>query len=377
MPLDIVYEYPAAIGWLRRLMGALVTLLGGLLILAGLAVSILPILYGVATVAALVSSKGRIPAPDAALAISILVMVLSLTIGLWLVRGKRRLVLFLRKFGFIGATQAVTFAVVKALGRNWRLVTLDDAEVAPVGTRKRMRWLAIVAGLIAVGVVAWGLFWVFGGSFDSLMGDTAKGAMKGATLKDFLPKIIVAMVLLIVVGGIALVLILVPVGFAGAVALFAWSSYGAIRRAESAKTVPIATEAQLEQTALAIARRSRRIIGPRLVVTKVASSIWQLAVRRLASASSAVIIDISEPTDNLLWEVESLRPEMRSRCILVGEQDRLRRMAEETAQQGRSPQARLLRLLDGEQVLAYASNQRDLRRFARSLHARLEALRPA
>jgi hypothetical protein len=242
--------------------------------------------------------------------------------------------------------------------------------VAPVGTRKRMRWLAIVAGLIGVVVIAWGLFWVFGGSFETLMGDTAKGAMKGATLRDFLPKLFAAIIVLIVVGAITLLLILVPVGFAGAVAIFAWSSYGAIRRAESAKTVPIATEAQLEQTVLAIARRSRRIIGPRLVVAKVASSIWQPTVRRLASVSSAVIIDISEPTDSLLWEIETLRPDMRSRCILVGEQDRLRSM---TAG-GSSPQARLLRLLDGEQVLAYPSDKRDLRRFARSLHARLEAL---
>jgi hypothetical protein len=373
MPLDIVYEYPAPTGWLKRLMGTLVTLLGGLLILVGLFASITPIIYVGGTIFALVTGK-EIRAPEPAFIIAAVVMVLSLTIGLWLVRGKRRLVLFLRKFGFTGATQAVTFAVVKALGRNWRLVTLDDAEVAPVGTRKRMRWLAIVAGLIAVVVIAWGLFWVFGGSFENLMADIAKRAMKGATLKDFLGKIIVAMVLLIVVGGLALVAILFPVGFAGAVAIFAWTSYGAIRRAESAKTVPIAAEAQLEETALAIARRSRRIIGPRLVVAKVASPIWQPTVRRLASVSSAVIIDISEPTDSLLWEIETLRQEMRSRCILVGEQDRLRRMAEGAAQPGSSPQARLLRLLDGEQVLAYPSDKPDLRGFARSLHARLEAL---
>lgn len=369
MPLDIVYEYPEPAGWLKRFMSALVTLLGGLLILTGLVAAILPILYLAAIIFALASNK-PIPALEPALLIALVVMVLSLTIGLWLVRGKRRLVLFLRKFGFTGATQAVTFAVVKALGRNWRLVTLDDAEVAPVGTRRRMHWLAIVAGLIAVVVIAWGLFWVFGGGFDTLMGNTAKGAMKGATLRDFLPKLFAAIIIMIVVGAIILLFILVPVSFAAAVAIFAWTSYGAIRRAESAKTVPIATEAHLEQTALGIAERSRRIIGPRLVVAKVASSIWQPTVRRLASASSAVIIDISQPTDSLLWEIETLRQEMRSRCILVGDQDRLRSM---TAG-GSSPQARLLRLLDGEQVLAYPTDKRDLRRFARSLHARLEAL---
>jgi hypothetical protein len=372
VPLQIVYEHQAPTGWLRRFIGALVPLFGGLLVLTGLVASILPLLYIIATIAALVTGTA-VKAPDKAFIISGVLMVVLLAAGLRLVRGRRRLVLFLRKFGFVGATQAVTFAVVKALGRSWRLVTLDDAEVAPVGTRRRARWLSIVIGLVGLGIVAYALSWVFGDGLQELLGGVAKNAMKGATWQDALGRVFGAFVMAIVVGAIALVAILVPAGFAGAVAIFAWSSYGAIRRAESAKTVPIATEAQLEQTALAIAERSRRIIGPRLVVAKVASSIWQPTVRRLACVSSAVIIDISEPTDSLLWEIETLWPGMRSSWIFVGEQERLRRMTEGTAQ-GSSPQARLLRLLDGEQVLAYPSDQRDLRRFARSLHARLETL---
>jgi len=112
-------------------------------------------------------------------------------------------------------------------------------------------------------------------------------------------------------------------------------------------------------------------------VVTVASSIWQPVVRRLTSVSSAVIIDVSEPTNNLLWEIETLAPEMRSRCILVGEQTRLVRMTTGTAEQESSPRARLLRLLDGEQVLAYSSDKGNLTRFARSLHARLDSLRTA
>jgi hypothetical protein len=373
MPLDIVYEYQTP-GWAGRVMKALARLLGFLLILAGMVAAIAPIIYVVAVIVELSSARSRVPALEPSIVITTLVMVASLTAGLWLVRGKRRLVLFLRKFGFTGATQAVTFAVVNALGRSWRLVTLDDAEVSPVGARSGMRWLSIVVGLAAVGVVAYGLFWRLGGGFKDLLGEVVEKGMQGATLKDLLPKLFGTIIMALVVGIIALGVFLVPAGLAGAVAIFAWTSFGAIVRAERAKTIPIASEAQLEQTASAIARRSRRIIGPRLVVAKVASAIWQMAVRRLASNSSAVIIDITEPTDSLLWEIETLRPEMRSRCILVGEQDRLRRMTEGTAGQGSSPQARLLRLLDGERVLAYPSGKQDLRRFARSLHARLEAL---
>jgi hypothetical protein len=373
MPLQIVTDYPAPAGWLKRLLGVLVPAFGVLLIIAGLLASILPLLYVIVTIAELVTGKAVKP-PEMAFVVSAAVMVVLLAVGLRLVRGKRRLVLFLRKFGFVGATQALTFAVVGALGRTWRLVTLDDAEVAPVGTQRRARWLSIVIGLVGLVIVAYALSWVFGDGLQNLLGDVTKDAMKGATTwRDALGRIFGAFVIAILVGAIAIVAILVPAGFAGAVAIFAWTSYGVILRAERSKTVPIASEEQLEQTAVAVARRSQRIIGPRLVVAKVASAIWQLAVRRLASVSSTVIIDITDPTDNLLWEIETLRPEMGSRWILVGEGDRLRRMTEAAARQS-SPQARLLRLLEGEQVLAYSGDREELRRFARALHARLEAL---
>jgi hypothetical protein len=44
-------------------------------------------------------------------------------------------VLFLRRFGYDDATGAVTFAVNRTIGSTYRLVTLDDAEVAPLGVR--------------------------------------------------------------------------------------------------------------------------------------------------------------------------------------------------------------------------------------------------
>ena len=49
-------------------------------------------------------------------------------------------------------------------------------------------------------------------------------------------------------------------------------------------------------------------------------------------------------------------------------------MTTDAAQPESSTQARLLRLLEGEQVLAYSGEPQELRRFARSLYARLGAL---
>jgi hypothetical protein len=58
--------------------------------------------------------------------------VLGLALGLKLVRGRRRLVLFLRRFGHTAATHAATVAAA-SIGGRWRLVTLDDAQIVPVG----------------------------------------------------------------------------------------------------------------------------------------------------------------------------------------------------------------------------------------------------
>jgi hypothetical protein len=48
-------------------------------------------------------------------------------------------VLFLRRFGYDDATGAVTFAVTRTIGNTWRLVTLDDAEIAPLGVATSTR----------------------------------------------------------------------------------------------------------------------------------------------------------------------------------------------------------------------------------------------
>jgi hypothetical protein len=375
MPMNIVREYPGSAGRLRRVASALATIAGGVLILAGLLAAVLPILYLAVAVASL-GLGGRGPAPDVQITVYAVAAATLVSLGLWLVRGKRQLVLFLRRFGFVEATQAVTFAVVRALGAHWRLVTLDDSEVSPVGVRKRMRWLSIAVGLVAATGVAWAISWLAGGGLDALVGEATKGALRGATLRDVLPRMVVWFFVVPVILMIAVtLLIFIPAAFGGAVAIFAWSSYGAIRAAERAKTVQITDEAQIERAAAAVLRRSRGIVGPRLAVARVVSAIWQPVVRRLISASSAVIIDVSEPTRNLLWEIETLTPEMRSRCILVGEQAHLDRMTTGAAEPESSPRARLLRLLDGEQVLAYSSEKENLMRFARSLHARLDTLR--
>src|SRR2546423_15595843 len=98
MPVSIVYEYPAPAEPLRRAGSVLVSMAGGVLILAGLLAAILPILYLVMAVASLGSGQ-RGPAPDVQVVVYAAAAATLVYLGLWLVRGKRRPGVFLRKVG--------------------------------------------------------------------------------------------------------------------------------------------------------------------------------------------------------------------------------------------------------------------------------------
>ena len=66
-------------------------------------------------------------------AISMAIVAAALNSGLWFVRRDRGMALFLRRFRYDDATRAISFAVSTKIGSRWRLVTLDDTEIAPIG----------------------------------------------------------------------------------------------------------------------------------------------------------------------------------------------------------------------------------------------------
>ena len=124
-----------------------------------------------------------------------------------------------------------------------------------------------------------------------------------------------------------------------------------------------------------IRRNNRRVFGSRLVVARVATPLWQDVVRQLAAVCDAVVIDVSLASDNVLWEVESMRAPGRQ-LVLVCHRDRIAHLLHAAAGLvAAGPQSaadvRLARALDGHEVLVYGSSEAEQRRFARSLRNRL------
>jgi hypothetical protein len=163
------------------------------------------------------------------------------------------------------------------------------------------------------------------------------------------------------------ILLAIPIGFIS-------SSAEAVRKAEESKRRTIDDPRQVDQLARTLAHESRSIFAPRLVVLTVAASAWRYTVASLAAVSSAILIDISEPTENLLWEISELREQFGSRFLVVGEYDRLLQLESLATSAPESISARLVALLDGQQVLAYSADGRGMRRFGRALRDRLETL---
>ena len=152
----------------RRISGAI----GGLLVTVGLTASIPAVPANLAVIGIVLGWLTTEPSdPDAfppedlplreiflAWAVTTPVAIAGVKGGLRLLRRNRTLILFLRRFGHNDAQSAVTFAVLQTIGAFCRVVTLDDAEMTPIGVPAATRGLFRVGHFTSTYVLAIGYF---------------------------------------------------------------------------------------------------------------------------------------------------------------------------------------------------------------------------
>ncbi|GGM37062.1 hypothetical protein ACFFX1_36735 [Dactylosporangium sucinum] len=329
-------------------------------------------------------------------AASVVVFFVGRSTGRRLLLVGRRRVLFLRRFKHTAAAQVVTFAASR-IGRHTRYVTLDDARVVPVGvapatlaasrlwaSASRAASFAVTlykAGLVllvALGViaaVAAGRVFMQadGGILERLVAVRAAaasgGGSGGAALRVMTGVVGVVGVGLSVLGGAALF-----VGIMVAVLQPAFSFLGAAmrgaREAERAKTIHVADASQVEEAHRTVRALARRRFGTRLVVAKVADSVWRATVAGFAVDADAALIDVSDPTGHLLWEIELMTIRVPRPCVFVAE--RTRADALFSGAPGNAEVAELRRLLDGHRVLTYTTDPAGVKAFTQALRASLD-----
>ena len=297
----------------------------------------------------------------------------AVRVGLRLLRGRRQSALFLRRFGFTDATRVLSGAVARGLGRRWRLITLDDLQVMPVGVRGRGRGLVRVGPWLLVAAVAVLLVWVLPPWFESQFDQAVSGAVDGVAeeagdpLSAIVGVAVAALVVGMVVGTVLLLVALAPVALAGAFALFGFGARRALRQAEGRRAAHVEEAVQVEPVVQRVERATNRIFSPRLTVVRCAHDVWQAVVRRFAQLTDVTLIDVSEVSTGLLWELTELGPTLAGSWVLVGRRDRLEALLSDPSPDA----ARLRTLLDGQSVLAYRPEATG--RFEDALRRRLAA----
>jgi hypothetical protein len=406
----------------RRISGAA----GGLLVVVGLTASIPAVPANLAVIGIVLgwlttepSDPDPFPPEDLPLreiflgwAVTTPMAIVGVKGGLRLLRRNRTLILLLRRFGHDDAQSAVTFAVLQTIGAFWRVVTLDDAEMTPIGVPATTRRLFRVGHFTSTYVLAIGYFlglrmfpililslWAVvaiasaGPAIEYAQTGTTRWeawarllepyfttltsvfewrlpfAEVGPTLHGLFALLIIAAAISFATLAVTTAALILALPFS-TVLFFLSSTADAVREAERSKTVTVTSATEVQQAALAIVRRSRQVSGPRLVVLRVASNVWQHAVRQLVSVCSVTLIDISDPTENVLWELEELITRRNSKHVFVAHHARAVALASSDAGLT-SVERRLAALLAGREVLAYTTDRRGLRRFARALRDKL------
>jgi hypothetical protein len=333
--------------------------------------------------------------------------------GLRLVRGTRTFVLFLRRFGYSDATRAVTFAVTRTIGRMYRVVTLDDAQAVPLGLPPGTKWFffgsyrlmqAIAFPFQTLRLVPYAMMaaWVLLGidvlrvlnrpepgetlntvasRYFAILDTTFSMRLPVDLVRPDVPGIVAALVVVCVWP-----IVLAP--FVAAVPLWVWPavfvfcvyigfSMTALIPAEQGRTRSIQTMNDIGAAVHHVKMASEKLAAPRLFVLKVASSIWRETVSRFAQAAPVAIVDLSEPSEHLLWEIQELKTRTHTRCVFIGQHDRVAPLADpEITSTAEADFPQLALLLEHDEILAYTTDWRGRRRFARALRGKLsEAVR--
>ncbi len=326
--------------------------------------------------------------------------------GVYLLRGRRGMVLWLRRFRYGDATRVVSTAL-DYVGRSWRVVTLDDAATEPVGVASALRVtnrlvtfvgavgprlarrLGVVGKVAAwasgAGIVAVVVWTVYHGGLPAFWALANALVAGGFGPPETAEAALVWVFAAVLVGEFALMLVLVLIRLA-MVPIFGFFVLASdvtkgLTQADAAKSGTVRDLADVDAAVASVASASRKVLAPRLTVLNVDGSVWRETVTAIARQSDAVLIDVSQVTDNLMWEVEEMTRLIGTRIVFVGRHDRLLRLTRTMPLDEADPVMadgfeRLGVLLDGREVLAYTPSLFGRLRFQRALFGELEGTRP-
>jgi hypothetical protein len=312
-------------------------------------------------------------------------------IGVWMCRYRRRPVLYLRRFGDTDSTGLVSDAVFE-IGSSYRMITLDDQSVAPIGHRRRTTFTARVLFALGRGYLhlvgtgnetigkaikffAWCLgislailFFTSDGSFGQRISQSV--SQHGWFHDVFDAFGIITGILIIIIfarlAGFAAGLATLPASF-----IVGMAGMQVLETEKWLQKLSVNSAKDLRNGMALIKRYSGRALTVRFSVLKVDSFLWKQTVRAVMEECGLALLDISDITANMLWEIEELESHSTA-VVLVGAADKVDDVLYRPTDDFSLMMAR--ELLDGRRVLTYTTDPAGRRTFVRELRASFDSL---
>lgn len=278
-------------------------------------------------------------------------LLLSISVLHSMMYGRKKVVLVLRKFRRTTVSKIIIGAFARSLRRRYRLVTLYDANFPRAGlslTTDSVISLSIPGTIVLVAFL--GSLIILQYPLTPLVtGEGVFGVVFLIGMQFLLPLWIVNVGILF--------------GLLCCVAVHRWRIY----RRSSTK---VSTEKDLVSLAeliwtLGSWSRAATFMGPRTATIEVESLLWQQAVQTLSAAADAIIIDVSEQSESLSWEIDYCLRNHGEKTIFIG------RLALLCA----TLQSTLANAHSINRIIGYDLSKRRARNvFSRNLRAALDAI---
>jgi hypothetical protein len=233
--------------------------------------------------------------------LGILLSPLLIFVGWLLAAGRKKLILFLRRFGSEQLNDAVRALVQTRLRRRFRLVTLDDSAFSPAGAL----WSGLLVSLLPAGVTLILIFSSYGGFAKVAQSELEDETPFGAALA-------LLQVGMLGLGLLAFVVCLVLTVMA------IRAHFAAKRKIDSQKSRSKVVRKLRWHKSLV---RAPSIAAPMATVVTTTDAEWQPTVLTIAPLCEVVLLDLSSPSDSILWELETVLS-LELHVILLARRDK-------------------------------------------------------